>query len=132
MYVAYRSQENVVNIVTVLLAGWFRVLFLAGTRDISLMWNIQAGCGAHLSKYSMGTGDFATWGRAARGMLLNHSPLCNAKIKTGWNYPLHHTVCPHSMSGGLCHISSVVLVSIMVRCSFGKLVTAKLHKISTY
>lgn len=125
-YVAYRRQENVVNIVTVLQAGWFRVLFLAGTRDFSLLWNIQAGSGAHLALYSMGTEDSATGGRAASGMMLNHSPLYNAKIKTGWSYPLHPTVCLHSMSGGLSHISSVVFVSIVLRCS-----TAKIHKIST-
>lgn len=59
-YVVYRSQENVVNIVTVLQAGWFRVLFLAGARDISLLWNIQAGSGTHLALYSVGTGDSAT------------------------------------------------------------------------
>ena len=88
-------------------------------------------CGANLALYSMGTGDSATGGKGARGIMLNHSPLYNAKIKNGCSYPLHPTVCLHSMSGGFPHISSVVFVSIVVRCSFGKLVTAKIHKIST-
>jgi len=92
---------------------------------------MQAGSGTHLALYSTGTGDSATGGRAARGMMPNHSPLYSAKIKTGWSYAVHPTLCPHGMSGGLCHICSVVFVSIVVRCSFGKLVTAKIHKIST-
>lgn len=79
----YWSSGSVVGLATRLQAGWPGIRIPVGLRDSSLLQNFQAGPGAHLASYSVGTGVIS---RGRRGHGVNHSSPSSEELKNVWSY----------------------------------------------
>jgi hypothetical protein len=79
----YWSRGSVVGLDTRLHAGRPGIRIPVGSRDFCLLQNVQAGPGAHLASYSVGTGVIS---RGKSGHGVNHSPPSRAKVKNVWSY----------------------------------------------
>jgi len=67
-------------------SGLSRVQILLGSRDFSLLQNIQTGCETYLVSSSMGTGVLSLWLKWP-GHEVNHSPPSCAEVGDEWSYP---------------------------------------------
>jgi len=79
----YWSRGSVVGLATRLQAGRPGIRIPVGLRDFSLLQNVQAGPGAHLASYSVGTGVISP---RKSGHGVNHSSLSSAEVKNVWSY----------------------------------------------
>jgi len=75
------------------------VQFPAGTREYSVLQNVQTGFGVHSASYSMGTKGFFPRGVKWLQGEVHCSPSSSAKVKNECSYittPLH-TICLHGL-----------------------------------
>ena len=77
----YLFNEAVIR----LRVGQFEVRILEGTKNFSLLQNVQTGCGAHTAYCSMGT-DVLSSGLKRPGRESYHFPPYSAEIKNEWSY----------------------------------------------
>jgi hypothetical protein len=63
--------------------------------DVSILHNIQSGCGAHLAN-TMNTRSFP--GVKQSGHEVIHSPPSNVKVKNEWSYTYPPPTCLHYVS----------------------------------
>jgi hypothetical protein len=57
-----------------------------GARDFSSLQNVQTGCGAHPSSYSVGAGPRPE---------VSHTPASSAGVKNEWSYTSAPPICIH-------------------------------------
>jgi hypothetical protein len=107
-----RNRDNGISIVTVLLAVWSNVRFLAGARKFSLLKNVQIGTETHPASYSGRTGSslrvVKRW-----SLPLNST---TAEVKNVWSYT-SAPACLIFLTGTILHLpcNSPLLLKVFMK-----------------
>ena len=89
-------SEYLVGTVTGLWSVQSRILFVAGTREFSLLQNNRTHSRIHPTSCSMGTRDSYP-GTKATGSNVDCSPQSSVKVKNEWNYTCAPPLCLHGV-----------------------------------
>ena len=74
--------------------------YLAETKDVSVLQNVETGSGALSASYSVGTIGFVPSGKSQSEA--DHSPVPSAEVKNGWSYTFTAPVYFHGLYGDYC------------------------------